>query len=224
MKRAIQEKRKTDPLIGAKVGSQAVFHQMLQWLKDERGVHTESLFTVLGALAGYSCQAANREELVKKQGVPEEEIFMVVDDNQGNRYFLGDSINKPLAEVQLSVWALAAGAAQSIGAQQLIDLHEVFAHSAKTVGGPDFGVLRVPPQHKPKAPPRVMLEKFWPACHQYLDLYCESAVEWPILYGLAIQHAMIAAKGSFDPNLALRIVMESAVSMSKVDLRLDKAA
>jgi len=42
-------------------------------------------------------------------------------------------------------------------------------------------------------------------------------VQWPVLLGIAIQQAMYLGKGIIDPGLAVSIVMESAVPMSKVD-------
>lgn len=53
--RAIEERRKTDPLVGAKIAAQEVFQRLLKGLADDRGVHAETLLAALGALAGYSC-------------------------------------------------------------------------------------------------------------------------------------------------------------------------
>jgi hypothetical protein len=49
-------------------------------------------------------------------------------------------------------------------------------------------------------------------------LFCPNPVDWPILYSLAIQEAIYAGKEAIEPGLAFRIVMESAIPMSKVDL------
>jgi hypothetical protein len=51
---------------------------------------------------------------------------------------------------------------------------------------------------------------------QIVKQFCP-APEWPILFGLAIQHAIIDSKNIVAPLLALSIVMESAIPMSKVD-------
>jgi hypothetical protein len=40
----------------------------------------------------------------------------------------------------------------------------------------------------------------------------------PKLFGLAIQDAIYAGKDTIDPSWAFRLAMESAISMSKVDL------
>jgi hypothetical protein len=51
-----------------------------------------------------------------------------------------------------------------------------------------------------------------------VKLFCPNPVDWPILYSLAIQEAVYAGKGVIDPVIAFRIVIESAIPMSKVDL------
>ena len=53
--RAIDEKRKSDPLIGAKLGAKEVFQRIVNGMKksDPKGVHYESLLCILGSLAGY---------------------------------------------------------------------------------------------------------------------------------------------------------------------------
>jgi hypothetical protein len=53
--------------------------------------------------------------------------------------------------------------------------------------------------------------------HPIVKLFCPEPVDWPILFGLAIQQLIDMGKNTIDPGSALRIVMESAVSMSKVD-------
>ncbi|WP_157679272.1 hypothetical protein [Methylovulum psychrotolerans] len=54
---AIRERSKDDPLVGAKLGGKEIFQRLLDSMKNEKGVHVESLLCALGALAGYSCQA-----------------------------------------------------------------------------------------------------------------------------------------------------------------------
>src|SRR5689334_24140083 len=99
----IREKRKTDPLIGAKVAGREILGRLTLAMHNDKGVHSESLCCALGALAGYACQASLRE-----QGVEH------------------GSLIKLLAEDRYSVWALAAGAAQQAGATELPDLAAIF--------------------------------------------------------------------------------------------------
>ena len=109
--RVIEEKRKTDPLIGTKLGAKEVNQRLISAMKNEKGVHVESLLCSLQALAGYSCPANLRAQALEK-GMPETAAFTVIDTADGKKYFFGDPLNQVLAESQYSVWAFAAGTAQ----------------------------------------------------------------------------------------------------------------
>lgn len=214
---AIRERSKEDPLIGAKLGSKEVFQRMLDGMKDSRGVHIESLLTAMGALAGYACQANLRAQALAK-GMPETAAFHIIATNDGKQYFFGDPLNEALAGSQYSVWGLVGGAAQQAGANEFPDLNELFQHTTSVLGSEQFGVPRVPENHKPADIPLNFLKALWPALLPTVKLFCPNPVDWPILYSLAIQEAIHAGKDSLDPSMAFRIVMESAIPMSKVDL------
>jgi hypothetical protein len=213
----IYERSKEDPLIGAKLGAKEVFQQLLDGMKNSNGVHIESLLTALGALAGYACQANLRAQALAK-GMPETAPFQVIETKNGKRYFFGDSLNNALAGSQYSVWGLAGGAAQHVGAKNFPDLNEIFQYTTSVLGSEQFGILRVPDNHKPTDTPLGYLKGLWPALFPTVKLFCPNPVDWPILYSFAIQEAIFASKGSIDSDLALRIIIESAIPMSKVDL------
>jgi hypothetical protein len=56
----------------------------------------------------------------------------------------------------------------------------------------------------------------WPQLFPLAQKFCDKPSDWPILFGVAIQEIIFASKDLIDPDLALRIVMESAVPMSKI--------
>ncbi|GHU13123.1 hypothetical protein AGMMS50225_22590 [Betaproteobacteria bacterium] len=214
---AIRERSKEDPLVGAKLGAKEVFQRLLEGMKDSKGVHIESLLTALGALAGYACQADLRAQALAK-GMPETAPFQVVGTKDGKYYFFGDPLNNILAGDQYSVWSVVGGAAQHAGAKEFPDLNEIFQYTASVLGSEQFGIPRVPENHKPGDIPLNYLKVLWPALFPTIKLFCPNPTDWPILYSLAIQEAIYAGKGAIDPDLAFRIVMESAIPMSKVDL------
>jgi hypothetical protein len=143
---AIRERSKEDPLVGAKLGSKEVLQRIIDAMKNERGVHVESLLCALGALAGYSCQANLRAQALSK-GMAETAAFQTVETKDGKKYFFGDPLNNALAGSQHSVWGLAAGAAQHAGAKELPDINEMFKHTSSVLGCPQFGIPRVPEKH-----------------------------------------------------------------------------
>jgi hypothetical protein len=213
----IEEKRKTDPLIAAKISGKDIFQWVLKSMKTERGAHVESLLCALGALAGYSCQASLRDQAIGK-GLEETAALIIFEEKNGKKYFFGDPLNHALCESKFSVWSLAAGAAQHHGCKNLPDFRGIFEHVAKTVGKTDtFGVPRLPEGHNVGALPIAYLKAMWPVLFPNVRMFCKDPAEWPLSFGFAIQEAIAAGKQVISPELALLIVMEAAIPMSKVD-------
>lgn len=217
LKRTLDEQRHLHPLAGPVIVSREIVSRLLQASADGQGVHIETALSRVAALAGYSCQAAARAEYIDQQGRPEGEVFTVA-EAQGRRYYFGDLLNLHLVKEPYSVWGLSNGMAQKLGWQGHVDLDELFDHVVVTVGEPDFGQPRLPEGHGIAEPPLESLKALWPAVLPLLKDCCAGPLEWPITCGLAIQQLMEQAKAVLDPGVALRIVMECAVPMSKVDL------
>jgi len=212
----IAERSKVDPLIGAKIGSKEITQRLLAGMKTDRGVHIESLLCALGAIAGYACQASVRATALSR-GMVETGLFVTVATKDGKTYYFGDELNKPLAESKHSVWGLSAGAAQKAGCTKLLDVQEIFKHASETVGSIDFGKPRVPAEHVPHDSP-LNYVKLWAVLVPTIKKFCPDPEQWPVLMGLSIQEVIEMAKNVIDPCLALQIVMESAIPMSKVEL------
>lgn len=69
LRRVIEEREASEPLLGPKTAGKVLLERLLALMKEERGVHVESLATALGALAGRSCQMAALQGL--NSGEPE---------------------------------------------------------------------------------------------------------------------------------------------------------
>ncbi len=209
-----------DPFYAVKKGGKEIAAKLFTAMSGERGIHLESLLSALGALAGYACQISVREALVVQQGRAEKEVFIVVNSKQdGQTYYFGDLLNKPLAESRYSVWSLASGASQKIGLKDLIDLHAIFKHVTDSLGSDAFGVPRTPAAHQANELPINYVRFLWPQLFPLAKNFSATPADWPILFGIAIQEILYASKDLIDPQLALSIVMESAVPMSKIYLK-----
>jgi hypothetical protein len=213
----LAEKRKEDPLIGPKLGSQEILQRLLEAGKTERGVHAESLLCLLGSLAGFACQISVRMGYQLDPATMQSDPLIRMDGVDGKHYFFGDAINRPLAESQYSVWSLAAATAQDLGCSDLPDVNDIFKHVTTSVGTDQFGLSRIDKPHTPGETPISYVSKVWPHIYPIAARFCDKPAELPILFGLAIQQAMIQCKTVLDARLALQIVMESAIPMSKID-------
>ena len=217
MRAAIKKQEKDDPFIGAKIGGKEILNSLLIGLKDEKGVHVESLFCALGSLAGYTCQANFRAQAISR-GMDPDAPFTVVKAADGKKYYFGDTLNSTLVEGKFSVWSLSAGAAQHAGAETLPDVNEIFEHSANALGSEQFGIPRYPNENKAGDIPINYVKTLWPVLLSIIERLEIKPMLWPLLCAFAIQDAFEMAKGAISPEHALAIVMESAIPMSKVDL------
>jgi hypothetical protein len=182
-------------------------------------VHIESLLVILGSLAGFACRASvaplkrNSGEWLSKG-----EMVHTIECNNGQVYFAGDSINKPLLENEYSVWGLAAAGAQQSGVEKLPDVVEIIKYVTKTYGTENFGLPRYSnPESKISETPEEIVKRLWPILFPKVYSFCKPAHEWPLLFGLSLQKVIIMGKDTIDPEKALMLAMECAVPMSKIN-------
>lgn len=206
-----------DAFTGAREASRELLGLVMSSLKDERGIHLESLYCALGAVAGHACQASVSAE-ASAAGKPPDALFDVVTTTDGGRYYFGDALNRPLAEDRVSLWSLVAGAAAHDGASQLPDLADIFRHNAAVLGSEQFGVPRLPPEHPVQAKPVDYARKLWPSVRPIVSKLAGEPRMWPVSVGLAIQEVMAQAGGQVPPEMVARIVMESAIPVSKIPI------
>ena len=210
----VREMSPSDPLIGAKIGGKELASRLIEAMKSDHGVHVESLMCAAGALAGYSCQAAVRAKN-RSQGIDEFAGLTVASTKDGKTFLFGDPINKYVAEGELSVWSIAAGGAQACGCTSFVDVNDIFAHVAKTVGAADFGVPRVPDGHPVHEQPFAYLVRLWPLFFPMINRFCPQPEHWSVAFSLSIQELLLQTKAALDPCVALRVVMESAIQCQR---------
>jgi hypothetical protein len=213
---AIARQKPSDPLIGAKIAGREILNRLIKAMTDDRGVHAESLFTALGALGGFSCQMAIRQECENANA--KELPFIVVTTNDGKNLVYGDRLNAPLLESQYSIWSLCVAIAQKLGGT-LPDLREIVQHVTKVAGTSEFGRPRIPTGNQPGDSPINYVRHLWPPVLSVLKKFCGGPQEWHIAIGIAAQEAISQAKSAINPGIAVAIIMESAIPLSKIDPR-----
>jgi hypothetical protein len=191
----------------------------------------ETLFCVIGALTGYAAQYAVRQEHVASGKAKETEVLTIAEAPNGERYFFGDRVNAMLVPETLesiAVFSVLGGQALRLGTakEELPDCLEIFERAVMSIGTPDFGVPQLPPGHKPFLTPRRAVEIFWP---NILTVFTREPVvpvpdfklvaprHWPLALAAVATSLMPALKGSLTPTLAVKIFMEAAIPMSKID-------
>lgn len=193
---------------------------IFQNYKDQKGVHVESVLSALGALSGFSLQQGIREELILNKGRPEKEVFTIIKTKNGDKYYFGNIFDQPLFDTrpgQMSVWAIVAGGAQEAGASSLPDINALAKINAEAVGESDYGALTVSSNHQPKDHPLLSISKHWEFTEKILRAKGVEPLAWSWEIALVAQDIIVLGKDAVDPTLAAQIVMEPAISMSKID-------
>jgi hypothetical protein len=214
---------------------------LLAAVKTDRGVHAETLVVAAGALTGYAAIHAVFEAYIKRgratigdlQAASTSKAIAEIKAKDGQTYYSGDLVNSFLvgsagpASRPFFVWGYLAGIAINSGvpANELPELNEMFQRAASTLGTPDFGMPRMPPNLKPLLTPRQAVDRLWPAVRALLSRTDGPGTQgraldvehWPIVCAVVSQQLISQIKGVLDMKVALRIVMESAIFMSKID-------
>lgn len=178
-------------------------------------VHPQSLICALGSLAGYACQQDVRDLYIKQKGFPEEKVFTVMRDKQGRKFYFGDLLNEPLVNEKYSVWSMIGGAVQRAGAK-LPDINDIFRYVSYIVGGEQFGKVR---SCETGDDMETYIRNLWKPLSALAKNYAQEG-ELHVVFGIALQKAAAGCQGAVNMTEIGRIAMESAVSMSKIDLKI----
>lgn len=193
---------------------------VFQTYKSEKGVHIESVLSALGALSGYALQQGIRQELISNRGMPENKVFAIVQTKDGGTYYFGEIFDQPLFNTkpgQVSIFAIVAGAAQKAGAKKLPDINLLAKHNAETVGDPDYGTLTLPKNHQPIDHPIEAIKKHWQITEKLLKAKGTEPLMWSWEIATVAADIIILGKQAIPPEIAVQLVMEPAISMSKIN-------
>jgi hypothetical protein len=206
---------------------------LLKNLKTERGVHTETLLTAVGALAGFAAQnAALNQVTAPDQALPKLSIA-IARGKGGEKYVFGEAVNiylYPEPKSTLPLGAIVAGAAVHAGVlpADLPNYHDIAKHFATVVGTPEFWQLRAPKDHQPHLSPLELLKKLWPLTRDVMRLPLPDAmsrerepplkeIHWPIIVSIVASQLIGMTKDVLAPRIGASLVMESAVMAAKID-------
>jgi hypothetical protein len=206
---------------------------LMRDLKTQRGIHTETLFAAVGALAGFAAQNAALDRIASQDPAAPRLSIAILQTKSGEKFIAGDAVNVflyPEPHSTLPLFAMIAGAATQAGVPEteLPKYQDMAAHTASLVGSADFGKLRAPPEHRPHLQPVELLRQLWPMALNVLQrpprekLFSRAEkplqeAHWPLVISLVAGQFMRMTKGVLNPRISAALVMESAVITSKVD-------
>ena len=190
--------------------------------REER--HEPTLFSALGAALGYSVTQSIRLGKYVPNGVLEanKNLLLEVKGKNGQTYWYGDLINGLLFEKavgRLDAWQVIEAKLKALAAP-IPDLIPIVENTAKTLGGDDFGALKLAAGLTPREQPIASLRGRWPAVQRILEKRSRPPAGWPIDIACALVRALDGLQ-TLSPSDAAHIAMEAAIPMSKLpELRL----
>jgi hypothetical protein len=220
-----------EPRAAASDADGELANDLIDWLQVElrrgRDIQQEAVLCALGALAGYAAQQAIREALVKTGKLTLDQAFAVIETRSGEVFFFGELLNAVIVAKDggrdnggngaghASIWRIVSEGGFDAGAINLPDVTDIIKHCAATVGRDEFGIPRVPDAHMPNLLPREAVSRFWPAARR--KLAGKEPMSWPLQLAMAARSLIVSLKHAVRPDIAVQIVMEAAVPMSKID-------
>jgi hypothetical protein len=199
-----------------------------QLIVDGR-IHAETYISGVGAIAGYAAQRTLFAATPPVMGVNINRVAV----SSGEQYWFGDTLNfmlvpKTEAAGNRCVWSLAAGGAVSAGLQpqRMPKLDAMFKYVASTIGGSDEGKSSVPPEHQAHLPARDLLKRVWPVAITCFsgkfpgagrEFPSAPVAWWSAIAAQAASRPIVDVKNVLPPDIALTLLMESAIYCSKLD-------
>lgn len=104
MAHQVDLKRSQDPMVGAKIASQEIYINITNMLKDDKGVHAETLLAVIASVCGKLCVQGimNTLDNMISKSVPDRKKLLytiaslmqiwIVETKNGEAYIMGDKI------------------------------------------------------------------------------------------------------------------------------------
>jgi hypothetical protein len=204
--------------IVAPAATRAIFDRLKLFLDRQGQIQGGDFISIVAALGGFAAQQAVWRCLIEPAQHNAGDYLVRVRTKQGDTLYFGDATNVFLTSThgRLSFYALAAGGVPS---DQLPDLGEIFRYVSSMLE-PNFAAVRLPTAHGKFLPPRAALDTHWGWVEKALLGSGHPASEWPAILGFVSQWVIRGAATSNLPTpLGLKLLMETAIFMSKVDPR-----
>jgi hypothetical protein len=175
-----------------------------------------AMLNAVGACGGFAAQVAVWRELILPNNRNPGDFLAYATTKSKETFFLGEAINQFLFSSnadRLSFLSLAGASLSS--ASEVPDIAELAGHVAGSLGSEQFGRPRLPPSIDLSELPRAALTRTWGKAARILQAH--RPAEWPAVLGAAAHQTIAASRNALPPPVAVRILLEAAVPMSKLN-------
>lgn len=184
-------KRSQDPMVGAKIASQEIYVNIVNMLKNDKGVHAETLLAVLASVCGKLCVQGimNTLDNMISKSVPDRKKLLytiaslmqilIVETKNGEAYIMGDRIGNEF------MLCYSNSIAEQGDIQKLMPIAK---KTAELVGSEDY--WKTPFDELVHHSPRELADKFSGVFEITYRTYCRFPQERMIAVALAAQKAI----------------------------------
>ena len=225
-----------DHYVACNLAAGNLANNLARRLTREGRIHAETYVAAAGAIAGFAAQCS----LFAIADAATLAHLQIVTTKSGNKYLFGDPLNDVLlarreSEANGRVWPMAVGGAiaAGLGKGHALDLDKMFAHVSSTIGGDNEGLPSVSEKHQPHLPARDILKIVWPMASQFFAADFDEFHRrfgpvprkwWGAIAAFISPRPIIDVKDVLTPDIALTILMETAIYASKLDRSLVEQA
>jgi hypothetical protein len=202
----------------------------------ENKLHTPTLMTAIGAVAGVAAQVSLLADAAKMQKVTDEKKLLEVKLKDGRTMMYGDALNEMLYSARdpllapSRVWNMMVSAALSKGLDRsaLPNVPDMFKHVSESFGTEKEGRPSTPDNAQPIASVRDLLRVVGPVSFAALagemqptgqiggEPLRASRLSWVAITAQAAGHLLATSAKVMPPALCLTVAMEAAIYASKL--------
>ena len=228
-----------DALVACNLAAGNLANNLPRRLTREGRIHAETYVAAAGAIAGFAAQCS----LLATADATALSKLHIVTSKAGDRYLFGDPLNDALMlasnefEAKGRVWPVAVGGAVAAGLGEArartLDVSSMFDRVASTIGGENEGLPSVGLAHHPHLPARQLLKVVWPMVSQLFAADFDEFHRrfgsvprkwWGAIAGFCSGRPIVDVKDVLAPDIAVTILMETAIYTSKLDRALIEQA
>jgi hypothetical protein len=228
-----------DSFVACNLAAGNLAHNLPRRLTREGRIHAETYVAAAGAIAGFAAQCS----LLATADAATFANLHIVTPKSGNKYLFGDPLNDALlfardvSDAEGRAWPKALGGAVAAGfgeaRARAFDVGPLFAHVASTIGEANEGLPSVAAEHHPHLPARELLKVVWPMASQFFAADFDEFHRrfgpvprkwWGAVAGSGASRPIVDVKDVLAPEIALTILMETAIYASKLDRTLIEQA
>lgn len=212
----VEEKKKSDPLIGVKLCGRDIFNAFARAGQDPEGkINCNSFLFNIGCFAGYLCQAAVWKKYVKDQNMPVEQVFNIQKRPHGKDFYFSQYTNRLLCEGKLAYWPLTATLLmQAFPNTRIPDPISMFEKVTMITYDENYKLFNSIDPNEAVEKNAVAFKNLYPM----ISRYCSEPEEWISAVGIAVQNAINISKDVTNCNACFNILMECTIYMSKADI------